>query len=85
VVQIVAVCDEAALSALENNLEAAYVSHQDFLTALQLVKPRTPPQLIKLYENYIKKWDQAENTALTHKTMKNTQSSKTKMRFKNCY
>ncbi|KAI5729219.1 hypothetical protein M8J76_000292 [Diaphorina citri] len=52
---IVAVCDEAALSALENNLEAAYVSHQDFLTALQLVKPRTPPQLIKLYENYIKK------------------------------
>jgi len=56
--QVIAVCHEAALKALEENLSATNVKHSHFMSALQLVIPRTPSSLLKLYETYLKhSWD----------------------------
>lgn len=48
-----AVCHEAAMMALEEDLQSAYVEGRHFDKALKLVTPRTPDNLIKLYEDYI--------------------------------
>jgi AAA family ATPase len=52
--EVIAVCHEAALKALEENLSATNVKHSHFMSALQLVIPRTPSSLLKLYETYLK-------------------------------
>ncbi|MEN2974039.1 MAG: CDC48 family AAA ATPase [Candidatus Caldarchaeales archaeon] len=44
------VCREAALSALRKNIEAEYVSKEDFEEALRTVKPSLSPQMIREYE-----------------------------------
>jgi AAA family ATPase len=53
--QVLAVCHEAALNALEANLNATNVTHTNFISALQLVTPRTPSSLLQLYETYLKR------------------------------
>ncbi|XP_021917204.1 spermatogenesis-associated protein 5 isoform X1 [Zootermopsis nevadensis] len=52
--EVVAVCHEAALAALEEDLNATDVTCSHFMSALQLVTPRTPSSLLQLYEMYLK-------------------------------
>ncbi|XP_052851288.1 ribosome biogenesis protein SPATA5 [Drosophila gunungcola] len=51
--EIQAVCHEAALRALEQSFEAEQVKWVDFEHALKAVPPRTSPELLKLYEDYL--------------------------------
>lgn len=51
--EIQAVCQEAALYALEESLDAVIVQWKHFEKALASVKPRTSPELLKLYDNYL--------------------------------
>ncbi|XP_014242027.1 spermatogenesis-associated protein 5 isoform X2 [Cimex lectularius] len=53
--EVVAVCEEAAMQALEENIHACETTMAHFDKAVDIVKPRTPSSLIKLYENYINK------------------------------
>ncbi|XP_017857950.1 PREDICTED: spermatogenesis-associated protein 5 [Drosophila arizonae] len=53
--EIQAVCHEAALSALEQSFEAELVHWRHFESALATVKPRTSPELLLLYQEYMKK------------------------------
>ncbi|RZF47097.1 hypothetical protein LSTR_LSTR005175 [Laodelphax striatellus] len=50
--EVVAVCQEAALSALEEDTSAAQVSWSHFQRALTLITPRTSKTLLELYERY---------------------------------
>jgi len=47
---LAALCREAAMNALRRNLDAEYVTRQDFEQALEIVKPSITPQLLKEYE-----------------------------------
>lgn len=51
--EIQAVCQEAALYALEECLEAKTVQWKHFERALASVKPRTSPAMLKVYEDYV--------------------------------
>lgn len=51
--EVNAVCHEAAMLALEENLESEFVEMKHFVKALDLVTPRTPVSLIKLYDDYV--------------------------------
>ncbi|GLG92575.1 Spermatogenesis-associated protein 5 [Gryllus bimaculatus] len=51
--ELVAVCHEAALAALEQDLEAVAVNKDNFNAALNIVTPRTQPSLLQLYERYL--------------------------------
>ncbi|KAI4486223.1 hypothetical protein M0802_012462 [Mischocyttarus mexicanus] len=53
--EIQAICHEAAMNSLEENLDAAIVTKDHFKVALSIVTPRTPTSLLQLYENYINK------------------------------
>lgn len=50
--EIQAVCQEAALSALRDDLNCPHVTSIDFQRALQTIRPRTSSKLLKLYEEY---------------------------------
>lgn len=50
--EIAAVCQEAGLTALEEDLNCEKVKLEHFTKALQKIKPRTPASLIELYETY---------------------------------
>ncbi|KAJ8951028.1 hypothetical protein NQ318_006413 [Aromia moschata] len=51
--EVNAICHEAAMMALEEDLQIPQVESRHFEKALKLVTPRTPPSLIKLYEDYL--------------------------------
>lgn len=51
--EIQAVCQEAALYALEKSLKAEQVDIADFEFALKTVKPRTSGKLLQVYEDYL--------------------------------
>ncbi|XP_075229276.1 ATPase family gene 2 protein homolog A isoform X2 [Lycorma delicatula] len=51
--EVVAVCHEAALNALEEDNEATEVKLRHFKYAMKLITPRTPKSLLDLYDNYI--------------------------------
>ncbi|XP_073975659.1 ATPase family gene 2 protein homolog A isoform X2 [Rhodnius prolixus] len=53
--EVVAVCNEAAFKALEESIHADIVRMDHFESALQIVAPRTPESLLKLYEDYMNK------------------------------
>ncbi|SPP82098.1 ATPase family protein 2 homolog [Drosophila guanche] len=53
--EIQAVCHEAAMRALEQSFEAEQVDWSHFEHALTAVQPRTSPELLKLYEDYLKR------------------------------
>ncbi|XP_033337030.1 ATPase family gene 2 protein homolog A isoform X1 [Megalopta genalis] len=53
--EIQAICHEAAMKALEENLNAAIITREHFKAALAIVTPRTPPSLINLYNSYLHK------------------------------
>ncbi|XP_055000892.1 ribosome biogenesis protein SPATA5 isoform X2 [Sorex araneus] len=50
--EIVAVCQEAGLRALEEDMGATCVLHRHFIQALDAVPPRTPASSRSFYENY---------------------------------
>ncbi|KAI1278786.1 ATPase family -like protein [Halotydeus destructor] len=50
--EITAICQEAGLLALEENISADKVCLEHFLKALEVVRPRTSPDKIKFYEEY---------------------------------
>lgn len=50
--EVVAVCREAALKAMEENLEATEVVASHFTHALHVIKPRISRELIQFYETY---------------------------------
>lgn len=50
--EIVAMCNEAAFLALENDINSAKLSRRDFLAALNLVKPRTSRETIEYFDNF---------------------------------
>lgn len=52
--EIQAICQEAALYALEENFDAQTISIKHFEKAIQNIKPRTSPELMKLYNDYLK-------------------------------
>lgn len=54
--EIQAVCQEAALHALEISFDAKYISKSDFEYALVFVQPRTSKDLLDLYDNYLNKF-----------------------------
>jgi transitional endoplasmic reticulum ATPase len=43
-------CREAALNSLRKNIEAEYVTREDFEEALKIVKPSISPQMVREYE-----------------------------------
>lgn len=51
--EIQAICQEAAMYALEDNLNVETVSWKYFEKAIINVKPRTSAELLKLYDNYL--------------------------------
>ncbi|XP_034666443.1 ATPase family protein 2 homolog [Drosophila subobscura] len=53
--EIQAVCHEAAMRALEQSFEAEQVDWSHFEHALTAVQPRTSPELLRLYEDYLKR------------------------------
>ncbi|XP_078602105.1 ATPase family gene 2 protein homolog A-like [Branchiostoma floridae x Branchiostoma japonicum] len=52
--EVVAVCQEAALSALTDDIKAEFVLRRHFEQALQAVCPRIGPELIQFYQQYQK-------------------------------
>ncbi|XP_006629257.2 ATPase family gene 2 protein homolog A isoform X1 [Lepisosteus oculatus] len=52
--EITALCQEAALLALQEDINAKYIRGKHFETALEIVKPRIPDSLIQSYVNYQK-------------------------------
>lgn len=51
--EVLAVCHEAAMKALQEDIMAQVVTEEHFKVALATVTPRTPPSLLKLYEDYL--------------------------------
>lgn len=51
--EVNAVCHEAAMKALEEDLEAQHVTQAHFVEALKLVTPRTPSSLLQMYNDYL--------------------------------
>ena len=49
-----AVCNEAALRALEQDIEAKEICQRHFDFALSVVTPRITRETIEFYENYVK-------------------------------
>lgn len=50
--EIQAVCHEAALKALEDDINSVEVLMKHFDVALQIIKPRTPESLLEVYEKF---------------------------------
>lgn len=50
--QITAVCREAALFALQENIQAEHITGSHFESALAVIKPRVPDSLLRLYADY---------------------------------
>ena len=57
--ELAAVCNEAALAALEEESEAAVVTSRHFEKALSLVKPRIQNELLKIYDEFQKDHDKS--------------------------
>lgn len=53
--EIEAVCKEASLSALEESFEIEEISMKFFEKALEIVRPRTSPELLQIYHEYEKR------------------------------
>jgi len=52
--EITAVCDEAALIALRDNIDASYIEWQHFERALDSIKPRTSDEHIRRLDAFTK-------------------------------
>ena len=52
--EVVAVCREAALAAMQENVEARFISKAHFLHATSATQPRLTKELLTFYDNYRK-------------------------------
>ena len=52
--QVTAVCNEAAIGAMQENIEIAELCRRHFISAIQSVKPQTTVSMVKHYEDYAK-------------------------------
>uniref|UniRef100_A0A182NDH8 AAA+ ATPase domain-containing protein n=1 Tax=Anopheles dirus TaxID=7168 RepID=A0A182NDH8_9DIPT len=52
--EIEAICQEAALKGLESSFDVQTIEWQHFEHALEVVRPRTNPDLLRLYDEYLK-------------------------------
>ncbi|XP_053665207.1 ribosome biogenesis protein SPATA5 [Anopheles marshallii] len=52
--EIEAICQEAALKGLESSFDVQQIEWIHFEHALELVRPRTSPDLLRLYDEYLK-------------------------------
>lgn len=50
--QVIAVCYEAALSAMQEDITIAHVHRRHFQQALQVVTPRITQDLLQFYDSY---------------------------------
>ena len=50
--EVVALCQEAATQALSESVDCSTISQCDFAKALEIVVPRTPPEMIEFFERY---------------------------------
>lgn len=50
--EIQAICQEAAFYALEDDINVQQIPNQYFVKAIMNIKPRTSPELLKLYDDY---------------------------------
>ena len=50
--QVVALCQEAGMNVLRENIESRCMHQCHFLQALTVVKPKTNKDLLALYERY---------------------------------
>ncbi|KOC69069.1 Spermatogenesis-associated protein 5 [Habropoda laboriosa] len=53
--EVQAICHEAAMKALEEDLNATIITKEHFKAALSIITPRTPASLINLYNDYMNK------------------------------
>lgn len=51
--EVNAVCQEAAMFALEDSLESEWVEVRHFEKALTMITPRTPQSLLNVYNEYV--------------------------------
>lgn len=51
--KVVAVCHEAAMKTLQDNISAECVYNEHFEYALTIVKPRTPKSLLEIYDKFL--------------------------------
>lgn len=49
---MIAICHEASLKALEDNIKAEKVEMNHFEVSLQSLRPQTPLWLLKIYEEF---------------------------------
>jgi len=52
ILQVVALCQEAGMNVLRENINSRCIHHCHFLQALKVVKPKTNKHLLALYERY---------------------------------
>lgn len=50
--EITAICREAALAALQEDINAQNVKHKHFTKALETIKPRTSPDLVQYFKKF---------------------------------
>lgn len=53
--EIQAICHEAAMKALEEDINAILVTKKHFDAAFSTITPRTPDSLINIYKDYMNK------------------------------
>lgn len=51
--EVNAVCHEAAMIALQEDISATYITMNHFEGALKLITPRTSSSLLEIYKNYV--------------------------------
>lgn len=54
IIQVAAVCNEAALRALEQDIKATQICRGHFEFSLSVVTPRITSETVNFYENYVK-------------------------------
>ena len=47
-------CNEAIISAMQENIEIAELCRRHFISAVQSIKPQTTVSMVKHYEDYAK-------------------------------
>ena len=53
--ELVSLCQEAAISALERNIDCAQVEHRDFISAFSKVRKGITTEMLEYYNGYANK------------------------------
>lgn len=55
--EVNAICHEAAMMALQEDINASCITMKHFEEALKLITPRTSSSLLEIYKNYTNNWN----------------------------